>query len=818
MRVALFRSCTLGVVVAACAVFAAPALADPSSTPIGLTATPRSDHRVDLTWSWPASPTYPDELDVLRDGVFIGSVTPTSSTSFEDDLVATPATQHTYQLVTVTGGVGSPPTPSTPGTNVATVRADLPNAPTGIAVTIAAVTNIATVTWTRGALDSDVTYTVTAQQDPGGPIISRTVRYSSIGTAGSLTVDGLASYTSYQFTVNAVEDVGDPPGDPGGTTIGASPANVIVRSNDILAPQFNAATLIASRAGLGTISATWPAASDFGSGVASYQVCVDAILPCTSVAFDPFASSQTATPGSPNVPNDGGTHTVTVVAVDGAGNRSAPITQTVVMPLPGTPLLSLQGGDGCAPLVANATSVDAGTTGLVYHLFVNGTASDGLLGQQITGTPYQQVTLTAQAGYGSDSSAVSPPLVARVFDPDSPDASPQVHGQADQTSSTETLFWDPVTTTGAPIDGYQVTSTTAPGYQGAGVFVPQSSTPGIELKGLAQSEGYVVNVVAVDHCNRRSPLPAIPFVFRLDDNQAPSAPVMNTPTSDGHDVFLSWAPSSDNVAVDDYKIYRGTTLVGRTPGTTFEDSNLPDATTFNYYVVATDTAGNPSPRSSVGMATTKDMTPPTAPGTPLASVSGGTVTLRWTPASDNVRVAGYRVTLDTTLVANVTSGTTYVAKNVSSGSHTWYVQAFDAAGNISSSRSVMAISNGSPKATAASALKVVKSKGVIAVRVGGTSGARIVLSFKLGQSFSRAVLHLRVLSGAAKMRISLPSGSGRTTAGKRLGERAAKKGVVKIPIGTQKGGTLRLVVTAKGGLVTIAGKGGAKAPTIVNAS
>src|SRR4029077_12063728 len=104
--------------------------------------------------------------------------------------------------------------------------------------------------------------------------------------------------------------------------------------------QFNSSTLIASRAALGTISTTWPAASDFGSGVASYQVCVDTIT-CTSVPFDPFASSQTATPGAPNVPNDGGTHTVSVVAVDAAGNQSAPITQTVVMPAPGTPLLSL---------------------------------------------------------------------------------------------------------------------------------------------------------------------------------------------------------------------------------------------------------------------------------------------------------------------------------------------------------------------------------------------------------------------------------------------------------------------------------------------
>jgi hypothetical protein len=817
MRAALLRSCALGVVVAACAVLAGPALADPSSTPIGLTATARSDHRVDLTWSWPSNPTYPDELDVLRDSVFIGSVSSSSSTSFEDDLVATPGTTHTYQLVTVTGGVGSAPTPATPGANVATVRADAANAPTGIAVTIAPATNIATVTWVRGALDADVTYTVTAQQSPGSPIISRTVRYSTIGTVGNLTIDGLASYTSYTFAVSAVEDVGDYPGDPGGTTAGASPANVVARTNDIIAPQFNGATLVASRVGLGTISTTWPAASDFGSGVASYTVCVDAIA-CTSVPFQPFQMSQTATPGAPNVPNDGATHTVSVVAVDGAGNQSPPITQTVSMPVPGTPLLSLQGGDGCAPLVATATSVDAGTTGLVYHLFVNGTASDSLLGQPIPGTPYQQVTLTAKATYGNDNSAVSAPLVARVFDPDGPDTAPQVHGQANPSAEAESLFWDPVTTTGAPVDGYQVTSSTAPGYQGAGVFVPQSSAPGVTLTGLSGSENYVVNVVTVDHCQRSSPPPVAPFKFRVADSDPPSAPVLASPTADGHDVFLSWTASSDNVAVDDYKVYRGTTLVGRTPGTTFEDSNLPDATAFNYYVVATDTAGNPSARSAVVSVTTKDMSPPTAPSGLGLTVSGGAVTLKWSPSTDNVKVAGYRVSRDGALIANVTSGTSYLDKTASAEAHQWTVQAYDAVGNVSRGTTIGATTNGTPKATAASRLKVVKSKGVLQVRVGGKSGTRIVLSFDLQQSFSRAVLHLRVLSGKAKVRISLPAGSGRTTAGKRLGQRAAKKGILKIPIGTQKAGTLRLVVTAQGGLVTIAGKGGAKAPTIMSAS
>jgi hypothetical protein len=92
----------------------------------------------------------------------------------------------------------------------------------------------------------------------------------------------------------------------------------------------------------------------------------------------------------------------------------------------------------------------------------------------------------------------------------------------------------------------------------------------------------------------------------------------------------------------------------------------------------------------------------------------------------------------------------------------------------------------------------------------------MVLSFKLGQQFSPAVLRLQVLSGKATLRVSLPAGTGRTTPGKRLGQKAAKKGTVLIPIGVMHPQTLRVVLTStKGGLVTLAGPKGSKAPMIV---
>jgi hypothetical protein len=115
-------------------------------------------------------------------------------------------------------------------------------------------------------------------------------------------------------------------------------------------------------------------------------------------------------------------------------------------------------------------------------------------------------------------------------------------------------------------------------------------------------------------------------------------------------------------------------------------------------------------------------------------------------------------------------------------------------------------------------------KGAKVFVVGGSSAARILLSFRLKQPFARAVVRLQVLKAGVtgkavpKVRVSLPAGSGRTTPGKRLGERIAKKGTISIPVGHMKAGVLRLVVTATGGTLTLAGSGSTHAPMIVSGS
>ncbi len=614
MRAALSRCCAFGVVVVACVVLAAPAYADPSA-PTGLSATVRNDHRVDLSWSWPSPTTYPDDLQVWRNGAEVAEVPVTNV--FFSDTPPSAGTTYSYQLVTVNAGIATPA-----GSVSATTRADAPNAPTGIHATFATGTNVATVTFTRGDADSDVTYDVVAQQPAGGVVSSQTVRYSTVGTAGQVTMTGFTSYTSYVFSVEAVEDAGDPPSDPGQTTAGASPASDPEQSNDVSAPSFNGGLLNASRTSLGTITATWPAASDAGTGVAGYLVCFDGSS-CQNIAFDPLEASQLAV--DPNVADDGAVHSVSVTAVDGAGNESSTISTTVIMNVLAAPTISFPGshnGDGCGPLVPTLTSTDGTPPGLTLQLLVNG---QPVAPGEVQGAPYDTVTLSAVATFRTETSAATSVISGQhIDDPDPPADAPIVSGTKDPAGHSETISWSPITAVGAPVVAYQLVGN-VPGFAppgGAGVV--QSSQPSKVFTNLDLDTIYSIDVHAVDACGRLSP-ETHAFTFRLDDQTPPSAPVISgaSITGNGTSVHLTWAPSTDDVQVQEYRVYRGSELVWTTPGLSFDNSGLDDASTYTYTVVAYDTSSNPSSPSAPVSVTTPDLTAPNPVGNPSSSARAG---------------------------------------------------------------------------------------------------------------------------------------------------------------------------------------------------
>jgi len=77
-----------------------------------------------------------------------------------------------------------------------------------------------------------------------------------------------------------------------------------------------------------------------------------------------------------------------------------------------------------------------------------------------------------------------------------------------------------------------------------------------------------------------------------------------------------------------------------------------------------------------------DTAAPSAP-TLTASVNpkNGRTSLSWTASTDNVGVAGYRVYRDGVLLATTTR-TSYTLRK-QAGTFTYYIVAFDAAGNVS---------------------------------------------------------------------------------------------------------------------------------------
>lgn len=95
------------------------------------------------------------------------------------------------------------------------------------------------------------------------------------------------------------------------------------------------------------------------------------------------------------------------------------------------------------------------------------------------------------------------------------------------------------------------------------------------------------------------------------DTTAPSVPTGLTATAGNAQVSLSWAASTDNVAVTSYRVRRAGALVASPTGTTYTDTGLTNGTSYGYTVSAMDAAGNESTQSAVASAT------PAAPTTTL---------------------------------------------------------------------------------------------------------------------------------------------------------------------------------------------------------
>src|SRR5690606_34057269 len=171
------------------------------------------------------------------------------------------------------------------------------------------------------------------------------------------------------------------------------------------------------------------------------------------------------------------------------------------------------------------------------------------------------------------------------------------------------------------------------------------------------------------------------------DSTPPSVPqgLAASPVSSER-IDLAWQPSTDDVLVAHYEVFRDGVSIGTVPSTSYSDTGLASGTTYSYTVRAIDGAGNPSALSSPVEATTHvlDVAPPTAPtGLVATALSHGSIELSWQPSTDDTGVAGYRVYRDGVL-AGTPLETTFVDIGLApETSYSYAVTAVDLAGKES---------------------------------------------------------------------------------------------------------------------------------------
>lgn len=129
------------------------------------------------------------------------------------------------------------------------------------------------------------------------------------------------------------------------------------------------------------------------------------------------------------------------------------------------------------------------------------------------------------------------------------------------------------------------------------------------------------------------------------DSIPPDPPTGATATLEGFTPRVTWSPSTDNVAVTGYNVYRGATLVGTTSTTQYLDSSAPANTTVSYTVRAFDGAGNISAGSnSAIVAIPRDTVVPgrvTAFTVAAGPIGSRSITVSWGAATDNAGIASY---------------------------------------------------------------------------------------------------------------------------------------------------------------------------------
>ena len=221
-----------------------------------------------------------------------------------------------------------------------------------------------------------------------------------------------------------------------------------------------------------------------------------------------------------------------------------------------------------------------------------------------------------------------------------------------------------------------------------GVNVLTVSSNSTTVNGLSGGITYAFTVSAIDAAGNESTTSnSVNVTTPNTDTTPPSAPsvlVASNTTETSTD--LSWDASTDNVGVTGYKIYQDGVNVLTVSSISSTVNGLSGGITYAFTVSALDAAGNESTTSNSVNVTTPniDTTPPSAPSVLVASNTTVTSTdLNWNVSTDDVAVTGYNIYQDGSVITTSSGVSTTINGLIGGTTYSFYVTAFDAAGNES---------------------------------------------------------------------------------------------------------------------------------------
>jgi len=616
------------------------------SVPTGLTYANLTS--TSFTLSWNAST---DNVGVTAYQVFAnGSSAGTSSTT---SLALTGLATNTSYSMTVkavdaagnTSAASSPLAVNTPSG----VDTTAPSVPTGLNATARTSTSF-TLNWTASTDNVGVTgYTIYKNG-------------TSIGTSTTLSfsVTGLTANTTYAMTVSAKDAAGN----------NSAQSTALSVSTDVTAP---IAPTNLAYSGLTATSflLTWTASTD-NVGVVAYDIYQGSTLlgNSTSASFSVTGLSSATT------------YSMVVKARDAAGNvtpssalQVTTLSTDTVAPSVPTGLNATSRTSTSFTLNWAASTDNVGVTG--YTIYKNGTsigtsATTSFSVTGLTANTAYSMTVAAQDAAGNISGQSGNLSVST--DVTAPSA-PTNLAYSGLTTSSFLLTWTG-STDNVGVVAYDV-------YQGS-TFLGSNASPSFSVTGLSPSTTYTMTVKARDAAGNVTPA-SIQVTTSSTDTVAPTIPTgLNASSRASRSFTLNWTPSTDNIGVTGYTIYKNGTSIGTSATTSFAVTGLATNTAYAMTVSAYDAGGNNSAQSAT-LSVSTDVTAPTAP-TNLA-YSGLTATsfqLSWTASTDNVGVVAYDVYQGSTLFGSVGSSPCSIVGLSPSTAYTMTVKARDAAGNTSS--------------------------------------------------------------------------------------------------------------------------------------